>query len=230
MEKPFSVAIDGPSGAGKSTIARAAARRFGFIYVDTGAIYRTLGLAVRRAGLGEHDEREVSELLPSVRISLRYDGEGGQRMYLGDEDVSGSIRTQEIAMYASGVSAMPAVRAKLLEMQRSLAREHSVVMDGRDIATVVLPDADLKVFLTASPEKRAERRYAELRGHGSEESYEQVLRETLRRDGQDESRAAAPLRRAEDAVVVDTSELTLEESIEAVCSLIAGRLGGDGGE
>ena len=230
MEKPFSVAIDGPSGAGKSTIARAAARRFGFIYVDTGAIYRTLGLAVRRAGLGEHDERGVSELLPSVRISLRYDGEGGQRMYLGDEDVSGSIRTQEIAMYASGVSAMPAVRAKLLEMQRSLAREHSVVMDGRDIATVVLPDADLKVFLTASPEKRAERRYAELRGRGSEESYEQVLRETLRRDGQDESRAAAPLRRAEDAVVVDTSELTLEESIEAVCSRIAGRLGGDGGE
>lgn len=230
MEKPFSVAIDGPSGAGKSTIARAAARRFGFIYVDTGAIYRTLGLAVRRAGLGEHDERGVSELLPSVRISLRYDGEGGQRMYLGDEDVSGSIRTQEIAMYASGVSAMPG-RAREAAGDAALAGQGAQRGDGRTgHSHRGAADADLKVFLTASPEKRAERRYAELRGRGSEESCEQVLRETLRRDGQDESRAAAPLRRAEDAVVVDTSELTLEESIEAVCSLIAGRLGGDGGE
>ncbi len=226
MEKPFSVAIDGPSGAGKSTVARAAARRFGFIYVDTGAIYRTLGLAVYRAGLGEHDERGVEALLPGIEISLRYDSGGGQKMYLGGEDVTGSIRTQEIAMYASGVSAMPSVRSKLLEMQRALAREHSVVMDGRDIATVVLPDADLKVFLTASPEKRAERRYAELIARGSAESYEQVLSEILKRDEQDESRAEAPLRRAGDAVVVDTSEMTLDESVEAVCALIAARLGG----
>ena len=225
MEKPFSVAIDGPSGAGKSTIARAAARRFGFIYVDTGAIYRTLGLAVRRAGLGEHDERGVSELLPSVRISLRYDGEGGQRMYLGDEDVSGSIRTQEIAMYASGVSAMPAVRAFLLDMQRSLGRSMSVIMDGRDIGTVVLPDADVKIFLTASAECRAERRFRELAAKGIDMGFDEVLREIVARDEHDSSRAAAPLTVAEGASVIDTSELTLAESIEAVCTVISEKLG-----
>ena len=226
MERPFSVAIDGPSGAGKSTIARAAAQRFGFIYVDTGAMYRTVGLAAKRAGLDAHDAVGVEALLPRLELKLSYGADGAQRMYLNGEDVSAPIRTQEAAMYASGVSAMPPVRAFLLDTQRALAREQSVVMDGRDIGTVVLPGADLKIFLTASPEKRAERRWQELRARGSGESYEQVLAETLERDKQDSERAAAPLKVAEGAVVVDTSALTLEESIERVCTLIAGKLGG----
>ncbi len=226
MEKPFSLAIDGPSGAGKSTIARASALRFGFIYVDTGAMYRTIGLAALRSGLGPHEQEGVRAMLPGLRIDLRYGPSGEQRMFLGNEDVSALIRTQEVAMYASCVSAMPEVRAHLLEAQRSLARTHDVIMDGRDIATVVLPDADLKIFLTASAEKRAERRWEELRARGSEEEFGQVLREIVERDRQDEERAAAPLKIAEGAVVVDTSELSLKESVERVCALIEERLGG----
>lgn len=226
MDKHISVAIDGPSGAGKSTLARAAAARFGFIYVDTGAIYRTVGLAAARAGLPLGAEEGVLALLPELDIRFGYAEDGAQHMYLNGEDVSGLIRTPGISMRASEVSAMPEVRAFLLEMQRGMARSHSVVMDGRDIGTVVLPDAELKVFLTASPERRAQRRCLELREKGEDVSYEQVLADIIKRDENDSSRAAAPLRRAEDAVELDTSELTLEESIAKICALIEGLIGG----
>lgn len=221
MERPFSVAIDGPAGAGKSTIAKAAARRFGLKYVDTGAIYRTLGLGVLRAGASCKDAEAVSALLPEIDIGIEYDDAGMQHMLLFGEDVSDAIRTQEIAMCASCVSAMSAVRAHLLDMQRELAKRVGVVMDGRDIATVVLPEADVKIFLTASSEKRAERRYAELIAKGAEANFDDVLRETRERDEQDSKRAAAPLKMAEGAVLVDTSAMSLDESIEAVCAVIA---------
>ncbi len=224
MSKRFSVAIDGPSGAGKSTIAKAAAKRFGFIYVDTGAIYRTVGLAASRAGMALGDEGGVVELLPKLEVGFGYAEDGTQRMYLNGEDVSGLIRTPEISMRASEVSAMPEVRAYLLDMQRGMAERQDVVMDGRDIGTVVLPDADLKVFLTASAEQRALRRFKELMQRGAEDSYEQVLADIIKRDENDSSRAAAPLRKAEDAVEVDTSELSLEESIDRVCGLISERM------
>lgn len=225
MQANYSVAIDGPSGAGKSTIARAAARRFGFLYVDTGAIYRTVGLAVDRCGIGSGDEAAVKALLPKLDIALGYDNRGVQTERLNGEDVTGLIRTPEISRRASEVSAMPSVRAFLLDMQRSLARSLSVIMDGRDIGTVVLPGADLKIFLTARPQRRAERRLAELRASGCDITLEQVLAEIEARDERDSQRAAAPLRRAEDAVEVDTSDLSLDESIEAVCSLISYKLG-----
>ena len=227
MDKHFSVAIDGPSGAGKSTIARAAAARFGFIYVDTGAIYRTVGLAAARAGLPLGAEQDVLRLLPELDIRFGYGEDGAQHMYLNGEDVSGLIRTPEISMRASEVSAMPEVRAYLLDMQRKMAEQHSVIMDGRDIGTVVLPDAALKISPPASPERRAERRYLELHEKGAPDSYEQVLCDIIKRDENDSNRAAAPLRRAPDAIEVDTSELTLEQSIEKICALIAGRIGGE---
>lgn len=225
METHYSVAIDGPSGAGKSTIARAAARRFGFIYVDTGAIYRTVALAVEREGIAFGDAAGVGALLPELEVSFGYGADGAQRAYLNGEDVTGSIRTPEISRRASDVSAMPAVRAYLLDMQRAMARSYSVVMDGRDIGSVVLPGADVKIFLTASAECRAERRYKELAAAGSAISREEVLRAIIERDEHDSRRAAAPLTVAEGAVVVDTSELDLAESIEAVCSLISDKLG-----
>lgn len=226
MDKHFSVAIDGPSGAGKSTIARAAAARFGFIYVDTGAIYRTVGLAAARAGLPLGAEQDVLKLLPGLDIAFGYGEDGAQHMYLNGEDVSGLIRTPEISMRASEVSAMPEVRACLLDMQRKMAESHSVIMDGRDIGTVVLPNASLKIYLTASPERRAERRYLELREKGATDSYDEVLRDIIKRDKNDSSRAAAPLKRADDAIEVDTSELSLDESIERICALISDRTGG----
>ena len=218
-----SVAIDGPAGAGKSTIAKAAAARYGFIYVDTGAIYRTVGLAARRAGVEPKDAAGVEALLPGLSIRFDYGEDGTQRMFLGDEDVSGLIRTPEISLYASAVSAYPAVRAFLLEMQREMARTHSVVMDGRDIGTVVLPEAGLKIFLTASAEARARRRLLELQEKGDPSTFEEVLADMIERDRRDETRAAAPLRAAEDAVLLDTTELSLEESIAKVCELIRER-------
>ncbi|MCD8322276.1 MAG: (d)CMP kinase [Oscillospiraceae bacterium] len=220
-----SVAIDGPAGAGKSTIAKAVAARFGFIYVDTGAIYRTVGLAVQRAGIDQTDAETVAALLPTLSIRLDYGPDGTQRMYLNGEDVSAAIRQPEISMYASAVSAIPAVRAFLLEMQRDMAKNESVVMDGRDIGTVVLPDAGLKIFLTASAEARAKRRLAELLQKGEDCTLQQVMDDMLQRDAQDTNRAAAPLRAAEDAVLTDTTDFTLEESIEYVCSLIRERFG-----
>ncbi len=219
-ERVCAVAIDGPSGAGKSTIAKAVAARCGFVYVDTGAIYRTVGLAVRRAGEDPHDAGAVAALLPGLDIRFDYAPNGTQRMFLNGEDVSGDIRTPEMSMYASAVSAIPAVRAFLLEMQRAIARSRSAVMDGRDIGTVVLPDAGLKIFLTASPEARAVRRLRELQAKGDPSTLAEVAADMARRDHDDASRAAAPLRAAEDAVRVDTSELTLDESIQAVYELV----------
>ena len=223
-QRCLSIAIDGPAGAGKSTLARRSACRFGFLYVDTGAIYRTVGLAAQRAGLTGKEEAAVAALLPGLEITLRYDEHGVQRMYLNGEDVTGLIRSPEISMMASNVSALPAVRAFLLDMQRSLARTHSVIMDGRDIGTVVLPDADLKVFLTASPEDRAARRLKELQGRGVETTLEEVLEDIRRRDHQDSTRAAAPLRPAADAVLLDTSGNTVQQSVELIGQIIEARL------
>ena len=207
------VAVDGPSGAGKSTLARAAAAALGFLYVDTGAIYRTVGLSVRDRGVDPGDEAAVAEMLPPLRIELRYDGEGGQRMFLNGRDVSGEIRLPEISRYASAVSALPVVRAYLMETQRDLARKHDVIMDGRDIGTVVLPDAEVKVFLTASAQARAERRCRELEERGTPQPFEEVLRDIEDRDFRDTHREAAPLRRAEDAALLDTSALDFRQSL-----------------
>ena len=220
MKPIISVAIDGPSGAGKSTIARAAAKRFGLIYVDTGAIYRTVAHAVHTAGADCADAAAVSALLPGLEITMNYDENGVQRMFLGGEDVSDAIRLPENSLRASQVSALPEVRAFLLDMQRELAKKHSVIMDGRDIGTVVLPDATVKIFLTASAERRAERRYRELAQKRVDTTFAEVLRDIEARDYADSHRDAAPLRQAEDAVPLDTSSLDLAESIDAVCKII----------
>ena len=224
MKDFYSIAIDGPSGAGKSTMARKLAADFGFIYVDTGAIYRTVGLAAYRAGIDRHNEPAVKALLPKLSIEMRYNEAGEQRMFLDGEDVSETIRMPEISICASDVSSLPAVRSFLLEMQRKLAREHNVVMDGRDIGTVVLPDADLKIFLTASAEQRAKRRMLELEAKGVDASFDEVLKDIEYRDEQDTKRAAAPLRAAEDAVRVDTSSLNFEESAAVLAGLVIDRL------
>ena len=224
-DQKISVAIDGPSGAGKSTIARRIAKDFGFIYVDTGAIYRTVGLAVARRELSPKEKDAVVSLLPDIRVTLGYGADGLQHMYLDGENVSALIRTPEISMFASAVSAYPEVRAYLMEMQRSLARENDVVMDGRDIGTVVLPRAGLKIFLTASPEERARRRFEELRAKGQEVEYATVLRELIKRDENDSNRAAAPLRAADDALRLDTSAMDFEQSCQAVSRLIRERFG-----
>ena len=219
-EKHYAVAVDGPSGAGKSTLAKAAAAQLGILYVDTGAIYRTIGWAVRHQGIDPHDEEAVGALLPSLHISMRYGEDGLQHMLLGDKDVTAEIRLPGISMYASTVSAFPAVRAYLLEMQRDMARKHSVIMDGRDIGTVVLPDAEVKVFLTASSEVRAKRRCLELEQRGTPRPYAEVLSELVERDYNDSHRAVAPLRPAEDAVVLDTSALDFDGSKAALLALI----------
>ena len=225
MNGHIAIAIDGPTGAGKSSLARRCAAAFGFVYVDTGAIYRTVGLAALRRGIDRRDEEAVRALLPELAIEMRYNDAGEQWMYLNGEDVSTEIRLPEVSICASDVSALPAVRAFLLEMQRKMAREHDVIMDGRDIGTVVLPDAELKIFLTASAEARAERRLKELLGKGVEASFEEVLRDIRYRDEQDSGRAAAPLKAAEDAVPVDTTEIDFEASFRLLCSVIDERLG-----
>ena len=221
--KNFAVAIDGPSGAGKSSLARRCAAELGFLYVDTGAIYRTVGLAALRRGIDRKDEAQVAAILPELDIALRYE-DGEQRMFLNGEDVSRQIRLPEISLCASDVSAHAAVRDYLMETQRRLAREHRVIMDGRDIGTVVLPDAPLKIYLTASAEARAERRMKELAAKGVEQSFEEVLREIVQRDEQDMNRLVAPLRRAEDAVLVDTTEIDFEESFRLLCRIIRERM------
>lgn len=225
MNGHYAIAIDGPSGAGKSSLARAAAKSFGFIYVDTGAIYRTVGLAAHRRGLDTHSEAAVAAILPELEISMRYNDAGEQRMFLNGKDVSTEIRLPEISLCASDISALPVVRAYLLEMQRRMAREHSVIMDGRDIGTVVLPQAELKIFLTASAEARALRRQRELAQKGTPESFEEVLRDIQYRDEQDTSRAAAPLKRAEDAVLVDTSDIDFDASLALLESIVEQKLG-----
>lgn len=223
-EKKISIAIDGPGGAGKSTLAKKLAERLGCVYVDTGAIYRTVGLYVRRNDVSPRDAEAVEKLLPSLDISLEY-VEGKQRMYANGEDVTDLLRTPEMSMYASAVSALPCVRAFLLESQRSLARRYSVIMDGRDIGTVVLPNADVKIFLTADESERARRRWLELREKGAEDTFEQVLADLKKRDAADSSRAIAPLAAAVDAVTLDTTKLDLDESLEAMLAIIDGKLG-----
>ncbi len=220
----ISVAIDGPAGAGKSTLARQLARDLGYIYVDTGAMYRAVGLYALRAGADPADPAAVDPLLPGIRLRLAVlDGE--QHIYLNGEDVSALIRTEEVGMAASAVGADPAVRAFLLGLQRDMARTGNVLMDGRDIGTVILPDATVKIFLTASPEARARRRWLEYQAAGRPDRYEDVLADVKRRDEQDSGRAAAPLRRAEDAVLLDTSAMDLAQSLAAMKQIIKERVG-----
>ncbi len=221
--RPIAIAIDGPSGAGKSTLARMTAKKLGFIYVDTGALYRSVGLYTLRRGVDTKDREGVAALLPDIDIEMRYDDRGVQRMILNGEDVSDLIRTPEVSMAASDVSAIPAVRAFLLDTQRNMARKYNVIMDGRDIGTVVLPDAQIKIFLTASPAERARRRFRELREKGVETSFEEVLRDIELRDRNDSSRDIAPLRPAPDAVMCDTTEHDLEASFGLICEIIRER-------
>ena len=215
-----SVAIDGPAGAGKSTLARQLAQRLGYLYVDTGAIYRTVALAALRAGVDPADPAQVVPLLGGLDIQMGYGDDGVQRMYLAGEDVSGAIREHRISGAASKVSAIPEVRAFLLDYQRGLTDSHSIVMDGRDIGTVVLPGADVKVFLTAAPEARARRRLLELEQRGQQADFETILQDIRERDRQDETRPVAPLRQAEDAMLLDTTQLNLEQSLEGLLSLV----------
>lgn len=219
------IAIDGPSGAGKSTAARVIAKRMGFLYIDTGALYRAIGLFCLRSGVADRrDEAAVKALLPEIRLELVF-REGEQRVLLCGEDVSDEIRTQPVAQAASDVSALPAVRAFLLDLQRDLAERHDVVMDGRDIGTVILPEADVKIFLTASAAHRARRRVAELRAKGIEADEATVLKEIELRDHNDSTRAIAPLRPAEDAVLLDNSEMDLNQTADAICQIIEERVG-----
>lgn len=219
-----SVAIDGPAGAGKSTLARRLAAELGYIYVDTGAMFRTIGLYAIRAGKDPKDNEAVNALLPEISLKFAFIG-GEQHIYLNGEDVSTAIRTEEVGMAASAVGANPEVRAFLLGMQRDMAKTQDVLMDGRDIGTVVLPDATVKIFLTASPEARATRRWKEYQQKGVEVSYEEVLADVRQRDYQDTHRAAAPLRQADDAQLLDTSEMNFEQSLEAMKKMIVEKVG-----
>ena len=214
----INVAIDGPAGAGKSTIAKAAAKALGYIYVDTGALYRTVALGAVRAGVLESDDG-IAALLPNLQVELKF-VDGSQYVYLNGEDVSDLIRTPEISMGASKVSAVPAVRAFLLDLQRDLAKKNNVIMDGRDIATVVLPNAQVKIFLSATPECRARRRYKELVEKGQTVTYEDVLADVNRRDYQDSHREIAPLKPSADSIMADTSELDLQQSTELIINII----------
>ena len=219
-----SVAIDGPAGAGKSTLARRLAAELGYIYVDTGAMFRTIGLYALRAGKDPKDNEAVNALLPEISLKFAFIG-GEQHIYLNGEDVSTAIRTEEVGMAASAVGANPEVRAFLLGMQRDMAKTQDVLMDGRDIGTVVLPDATVKIFLTASPEACATRRWKEYQQKGVEVSYEEVLADVRQRDYQDTHRAAAPLRQADDAQLLDTSEMNFEQSLEAMKKMIVEKVG-----
>ena len=220
----ISVAIDGPAGAGKSSLARHLAADLGYIYVDTGAMFRTIGLYAMRQGADPKDNAAVNALLPQIALRVEcIDGE--QHIYLNGEDVSTSIRTEEAGMAASAVGANPEVRAFLLDLQRNMAKTQNVLMDGRDIGTVVLPDATVKIFLTASPEARATRRWKEYQAKGMPNTYEEVLADVKQRDYQDTHRAAAPLKQAEDAVLLDTSELNFEQSLAAMKEIIAQKVG-----
>ena len=226
MEKKiYSVAVDGPSGAGKSTLAKAIASKLGIVYVDTGAIYRSIGYYVFCKKIDPKDAAAVIAILPELDIRMCYGEDGVQRMILNGEDVSQQIRLPEMSMYASAVSAIPEVRTYLLEMQRQMARSTSVIMDGRDIGTVVLPDAQVKIFLTAAAEVRAQRRMKELEQRGTPQPFDEVLQQIVERDWADSHRAAAPLCQAEDAVLVDTSDLNFEESMDVMLATICGRVG-----
>lgn len=218
------IAIDGPGGAGKSTLAKALAKKLGFAYVDTGAIYRTVGFAARRRGIVPDDAPAVTDMLKDIKVEARFE-DGRQDMYLDGEFLGDRIREHEISHYASAVSAIPAVREYLFDMQRSIADENNVIMDGRDIGTVILPDAQLKIFLTATAEERAERRTRELEEKGQPADYAQILADIKERDERDSSRAIAPLKAADDAVLFNNSGYTPEQSLEEALAIVKDRLG-----
>jgi len=220
-----SIALDGPAGAGKSTLARKTAEHFGLIYVDTGALYRCIGLFTLRSNVSPTDRHEVTALLPQIDLEMIYDDNGAQRMLLCGEDVTDAIRAPEVSKYASDVSAIPEVRAFLLSMQRDIAARYNVIMDGRDIGTVVLPNAGLKIFITACIEARTQRRYLELLEKGVKTSFDEVKKEMSARDKNDTERAAAPLKAAADAVFLDTTDLDFNESYAALCDLISRKFG-----
>ena len=220
----IAIAIDGPAGAGKSTIARLAAKELGYIYVDTGALYRTIGLAAFRRGLTAEDKEQIIAMLPEIKVALAFNNRQEQIVLLDGEDVSGLIRTPEISMMASAVSAIPEVRAYLLDLQRDMAHTNNVIMDGRDIGTVVLPDAKIKIFLSASPECRARRRYDELVEKGMDVKYEDILSDVIARDYADSHRDIAPLKSADDAINVDTSGEDLETSVNKLLGIMRERL------
>jgi len=228
MEKR-SVAIDGPAGAGKSTLAKMAAKEFGLIYVDTGALYRCVGLHVLQNGVGSRDAEKIEKLLGGMKIEMCHDADGVQRMILNEIDVTDNIRTPEVSTYASDVSAIPIVRDFLFAQQKEMAEKYDVIMDGRDIGTVVLPNAGLKIFLTASPDVRSMRRYKELIEKGISTTYDEVLAAVNERDYNDSHREVAPLKPAETSVILDTSELSLEESFQKLCSVIREKFQNDGG-
>lgn len=209
------IAIDGPAGAGKSSISKKVAKALGYIYIDTGAMYRTVGLKAVRCGIDTKDSKSVASILPTLDIDIRHEGVE-QHIFLDGENVSDKIRTPEISMAASNVSAIPAVRVALVDLQRKLAQNHDVVMDGRDIGSFVLPDAEVKIFLTASVDARAQRRYKELLEKGETVDFEAVRKDMIIRDKQDSTRAVSPLVVADGATVIDTSELNFEESVNAV--------------
>ncbi len=221
----FSVAIDGPAGAGKSTIARSAARALSLVYLDTGAFYRTIAYAALSKNVDCGNLSAMEEFLSTVCIEPQWDAEGLQHMIVNGEDVTASIRSPQVSQMASVVAAIPAVRAFLLDSQRKVARNYAVIMDGRDIGTVVLPDADVKIFLTASAEVRAKRRWLELQQKNAPDTYEQVLQEMIERDLRDTQREIAPLRQAEDAILLDTSDLDRQQSIDAVVDLVREAMG-----
>lgn len=213
------IAIDGPSGAGKSTIAKGVAKQLGIIYVDTGALYRTVGYYVRQKNVDPKDAEDVAALLPDISVEVKYEN-GAQHVYLNGEDLGDRIRTPEMSMYASAVSAIPKVREFLLNTQKDIARKNSVIMDGRDIGTVILPDADVKIFMFASNEARAKRRYNELVAKGVEVRYEDVLSEMIERDNNDKNRDVAPAVPAADAIMLDNSDMSVDENIDAVLNII----------
>ena len=213
------IAIDGPSGAGKSTIAKAVAGKLGIVYVDTGALYRTVGYYVRSQGIAKEDKAGIESCLPHIKIEVRYEN-GAQHVYLNGEDLGDRIREPEISMYASAVSAVPAVRAFLLDTQRDIAARNSVIMDGRDIGTVILPKAEVKIFMFASAEARAKRRTLELAEKGIDAKYEDVLREMEERDRNDREREVAPAVAAADAVMLDNSDMTPEQTVQAVLEIV----------
>ena len=220
MAKTYSIAIDGPAGAGKSTIAKALAKELGFHYVDTGAIYRTLGYFFDLIGIGPKDIDGITKYIDECVIEIEWDEDGSQHMFLNETDVSEEIRTPEISKIASAVSAHGLVRDALLDMQRNVAKTHDVIMDGRDIGSVVLPRADVKFFLTASPEVRAQRRFEELQAKGSKDTYAKVLKEVNDRDHADMTRAVAPLKQTKSHILVDTSDMTIEEVIAHMGAIV----------
>ena len=225
MEKIINIAIDGPGGAGKSTISKAVAKKLYILYVDTGSLYRTIGLFVKSKNVDPKNAEAVTAILPEISIEVKYEN-GAQVNYLNGVNHGDAIRTPEMSMYASAVSAIPSVRAFLLETQKQIAKVNSVIMDGRDIGTVILPNADVKIFLTASAECRAMRRYKELCERGQTVNYEDVLREMNERDTQDSSRAIAPAKPAEDAILLDTTSFDFEESVNAILEIIEKKCGG----